>query len=173
MLAPGVVHAIARGHGDGEEVHARIERRASKLRALDVAGGEHARKQDRQLRVGPMELEVEIVDAEDRKRECVGRIDRHAHGHGACALGRPIADDAGVAVLDVVPEPAIGLAVHDAIALSRLVPRTLEAFRVHVEVGEHDALLDEQVAPGDEHDLPRGEPVNRNTGRLPIDATGA
>ena len=41
--------------------------------------------------------------------------------------------------------------------LARLVPRTLEAFRVHVEVGERDALLDQQVAAGDEHDLPRGE----------------
>ena len=103
---------------------------AAELRPLDVAGGEHAGEQDRQLRVGAAELEVQVVDAEDRQRKRVRRIERHAHRHRAWrSRVDAIADDAVVAVLDVVAQPAIGLAVHDAIAAPRLVARPLEALR--------------------------------------------
>ena len=139
-----------------------------------LPASEHAGEQHRELRVGAVpELEVEIVDAEDRQREGVRRIERHAHRHRACRAGRALADDPGVALLDVVAQPAIGLAIHDAVAAARLDARLGEALVVDPEVAERHPLLDQQVAPGDQHDLPGVEPVNRKIGRLPIEATGA
>ena len=90
----GIIDAIARGDGNGEEIDARVERRRSELRPLDVSRRQDAGKQQRQLRIGRPELEVEVVDAEDRQRKRVRRIHVDAHRHRLRAVGGAVADHA-------------------------------------------------------------------------------
>ena len=127
----GVVDAVAARHGDGEEVDAAVDR-PEQLRPLDVAEHEHAAEQQRELRVGAAELEVEIVDAEDRQRKVERRIDRRADGHRLGAGRGLVADDARVALLHVVAHPLVGVAVHHAIAAPRLDAPRLEVRRVEL-----------------------------------------
>ena len=153
-LAVCIVHAVASRHGDGEEVHARVHAAAEQLGALDVAQGQHAPEEQRELRVLAAELEVDVVEADDRQRKAEGGIDGDPHGQRLGAAGQPIADAALAVLLHVVPETAVGLFEHDAVAHTRFLARAGERRIVHTELREADVLLEQQVAPGDEHDLP-------------------
>ncbi len=162
----GVVEPIGRRHRDREEVDARVER-PDELRPLQVAGSQHAGEEDGELRVlAAAELEVEVVDPEDRQREGVRRVERDAHRHRPGPGRGPLADHALVPLLDVVAQPAIGLAIHDALAPARPGAELDEAGIVDLEVGEGDALLDQQVAPGNHHDLARVEPGEQEDRRV-------
>ena len=157
-LSGRLVEPVGRGNRDREEIDAGIERRAAKLGSLDVAGGQHSGKQYRELRIlASAKLEVQVVDAEDRKREGVRRIDGHAHRHGPSRSRRALADDAFVPLLHEVAQPLVGLPIHDAVASPGASARLFERGIVDAKILERDDLLDEDVPAGDQDDLPGGQ----------------
>ena len=57
--------------------------------------------------------------------------------------------------LHEVAQPVGGFAVHHPVALARRCAIAVEGLRIDLEVAEIHRLLDQQVAAGDQHDLPR------------------
>ena len=79
---------------------------------------------------------------------------RHTHRHRPRGPRRALADDPFVALLDVVAQPVVGFAIHDAVAPPRARPALLRSRIVDAEILERHDLLDEDVPAGNQDDLP-------------------
>ena len=159
-----VEHVVVRFHGETEEVDARVELAAPQVRVLEVAERDDSAVQQRQLHVAVEEVEVQDVETADGQRIVERWIDVRAKRERARRRGHLVADHPRLPFLHEVPNPLVGVAVHDAVRRAGRRSHSVEVRHVQGDVREVQLPLDEDAAAGDEEHLLADQMVHQPRG---------
>ena len=155
-LFASAIRGVAERHRHPEEVRSQVEAAAEERRVGVVRGQKSAAEEERQLLALSPEVEVEVLDAEERKREIERVVVKRARQGERALLRNLLLDDARTGrrgIRNEIPHSPLGVADHLEVRLVRLEAPLLERRRVDRDVLHLHVALDRCRPPRGGEDL--------------------